>query len=97
MNARDVIALMSLYVAIYYFNARRLVFMIREFDEEYFQGLDFVGRVGMRNSLAIGKILFDSSLPKPNYPPGFKFQLKFTRFMLFSAPAVAVVMSLLAG
>ncbi|TFW29167.1 hypothetical protein [Massilia horti] len=97
MNARDVITLMAIYVAIYYFNARRLLFWIREFDKEYFQSLGFVGGVGMRNSVAIGKILFDRSLPKPDYPPGFKFRLKFTRFILFFSPGVAVVMIFLAA
>lgn len=92
MNARDVITLMAIYVAIYYFNARRLLFWIREFDKDYFQSLGFVGGVGMRNSVAIGKILFDSSLPKPDYPPGFKFRLKLTRLMLFLSPAVAIAM-----
>jgi hypothetical protein len=97
MNARDAIALMAIYVAIYYFNARRLLFWIGEFDKEYSQSLGFVGGVGVRNSIAIGKILFDKSLPKPDYPTAFKFRLKFTRFMLFLSPGVAIIMIFLAA
>jgi hypothetical protein len=97
MNAREMITLMAIYVAIYYFNARRLLFWIREFDKEYFKSLGFVGGVGMRNSVAIGKILFDKSLPKPDYPSGFKFRLKLTRLMLFLSPGVAIVMIFLAA
>lgn len=97
LNARDVITLMVFYVAIYYFNARRLLFWIRDFDKEYFQGLGFVGGVGMRNSIAFGKILFDRNLPKLNHPPGFKFRLKLTRIMLFASPMVAIAMTFLAA
>lgn len=95
MDARDVIAVMASYVAIYYLNARHLLFRIREFDEEYYQSLGSVGGVGIRNSVAIGKILFDRRLPKPEYPSSFKFWLKFTRYMLFLSPGVALGMILL--
>jgi hypothetical protein len=97
MNARDVITLMAIYVAIYYFIARRLLSWIGEFDKEYSQGLGLVGGVSVRNSIAIGKILFDKSLPKPYYPPKFKFLLKFTRFMLFLSPGIAIIMIFLAA
>ena len=92
MNARDVITLMAVYAAIYYFSARRLLFWIEKFDKDYFQSLGFVGGVGMRNSVAIGKILFDRLLPKPDYPPEFKLLLRITRLMLFLSPGVAIIM-----
>lgn len=94
MDARDLITLMVAYIAIYYFNARRLLAWIVEFDKEYCRKLGLVGGVGMRNSIAIGKILFDADLPKPNYPSGFKFRLKFTRIMLAISPIVAILMIL---
>jgi len=97
MHARDVITLMVIYVAIYYFNARRVLSSIAEFDKEYAKSLGFKGGIGMRNSIAIGKILFDSSLPKPGYPTGLRFRLKFTRLMLFLSPGAAIIMGFFAA
>jgi hypothetical protein len=97
MDARDLISFMLGYVAIYYFNARSLLAWLAKFDEEYCEKLGLVGGVGMRNPVAIGKILFDKNLPKPTHPGGFKFRLKLTRIMLAISPVVVIAMIFLLG
>lgn len=95
MKARDVISLMAIYIAIYYFNARSLLSWIRDSDKEYSERLGLTGGIGLRNSIEIVKILFDRNLPKPNYPDEIKFRLKFTRLMLFLSPVITICIALL--
>jgi len=97
MDAREVITLFVIYVAIYYFNAKRLLSWIRDFDKEYSESLSFTNGFGMKDSMAVGKILFDNKLPKPNYPDQVKFRFKLTRLMLFLSPVFVLVTVALNG
>ncbi len=97
MNARDVISLLVVYVAVYYFNARRLLAQLERIDPEYWRGLGSNGGFGMSNSLAIGKLLFDSDLPKKAYPDDFKSRLKLVRVMLLLGPVIAVALALVSS
>lgn len=86
MNERDIFAVMAAYVGIYYFNAKGLLSWIKVIDTEYYKSLGNIEKMGVRNSFAVGKFLLDSSLPKSDYPSGFKFRLKLSRLMLLFFP-----------
>ncbi|WMW79616.1 hypothetical protein RF679_13270 [Undibacterium cyanobacteriorum] len=97
MDAREVITLIAIYIAIYYFNAKRLLSWIRDFDKEYSESLGFTSGFGMSDSMAVGKILFDKNLPKATYPNQVKFRFKLTRLMLFLSPVFVLVTVALNG
>ncbi|MBH9554392.1 hypothetical protein [Inhella gelatinilytica] len=90
MEARDWISLAALYVAIYYTVARIAMKRLRTIDHDYFAKLGAKSDVGMSNSIAIGKMLFDSELPKQSYPAGVSRMIVAARYMLFFSPVVLI-------
>ena len=90
MDAKYVIAIGAAYAGIYYLSARRLVFQLKDIDQEYFKYLGADGGVGPSNSNAVGKLIFDSKAPRDFWPKSFKMRLAAVRIMLALSPIVLI-------
>jgi hypothetical protein len=88
MEARDWISLAALYVGVYYVVARGALRKLQAIDPVYSSKLGAKPGVGISNSLAVGKMLFDLELPKRSYPVGVSRMIVVARYMLFLSPLV---------
>ena len=95
MDVKLVITLMVVYVWVYYFLARRVLTDIRKVDPDYFEYSGARGGIGMENSLAVGRMIFDGGMPKNFYPSVIKAKLMIVRVMLGAAPVVFVALLLM--
>ncbi|MFC6349678.1 MULTISPECIES: hypothetical protein [Stenotrophomonas] len=91
MDAKVVIAIGAAYAGIYYLAARRLLFELKDADQEYFKYLGAKGGVGQSNSSAVIAMILDSSVPKEFWPKSFKRRLITVRTMLALSPFVLAV------
>ena len=57
-------------------------------DPDYYSQLGAKPGIGMKNSLAVGRMLFDRELPKHSYPIGVCRMITVARNMLFFSPFV---------
>lgn len=92
MDIKLVLMFMVVYVWIYYSLARKILADIRRVDPEYFEYSGAQGGIGAGNSLAIGRMIFDSGMPKGFYPRMIKVKLMIVRVMLGGAPLVFVAL-----
>lgn len=95
MDAKSLISAGAVYVAIYYWLARRLVSQLSTFDPEYFKHLGARGGVGPSNSFAMLGLLFDGEVPKNFWPAQFKLRLAIVRGMLVVYPCVLIALFML--
>ena len=89
-----------LYVWIYYAFARSAMRQLIVVDPNYYAYLGARPGLGMSNSLAIGRMLLDSGVPKPFYPQGVARKIVLARYMLYLGPIIiiaAAAISLRAG
>lgn len=85
------------YAVIYNLLAESLWYSMKKHDPGYFRETDTKENIGLKQSLIVMRIIFDRSLPKPQYDSGFKMRIKLTRLMLLSAPIVVAIVSVLAA
>ncbi|WP_155760433.1 hypothetical protein [Stenotrophomonas maltophilia] len=64
MEAKVIIAIGAAYAGIYYLAARRLLFQLRDIDQDYFKYLGARGGVGSSNSSAVIALVLDGDAPK---------------------------------
>ncbi len=95
MDVKLVLVFMVMYVWVYYFLARRVLADIRKVDPDYFEYSGVRGGIGMENSLAVGRMIFDGGMPKDFYPIVIKVKLMIVRVMLGAAPLVFVALLLM--
>lgn len=95
MDVKLVIMFMVVYVWVYYFLARRVLADIRKVDPDYFEYSGARGGIGMENSLAVGRLIFDVGMPKDFYPGVIKVRLMIVRVMLGATPVVFVALLLM--
>ncbi len=88
MEPRDWIALAALYVAVYYAVARMAMCKLKSVDPDCYSQLAAKPGVGIRNSFAIGRMLFNRGLPKRSYPASVSGMIMVARYMLFLSPVV---------
>jgi hypothetical protein len=88
MEPRDWTALAALYVAVYYAVARMAMRKLKSVDPDRYAELGAKPSVGMQNSFAIGRMLFDRELPKRSYPASVSGMITVARYMLFLSPVV---------
>lgn len=90
MDAKVVIAMGAAYAGIYYLTARRLLFDLKDIDQEYFSYLGARGGIGQSNSSAVIAMVLDSSVPKKFWPNSFKWRLAAVRLMLALSPFILI-------
>lgn len=95
MEINAIILIMVIYVWVYYFLARRVLVEIGRVDPAYLEYSGARSGVGMGNSLAVGRMIFDGGLPKSFYPGAIKVKLIVVRVMLAASPFVFIAMLLL--
>ena len=83
MAIKAAIAIAALFVGIYYALARNILSDLKRIDPDYYRWLGAKSGISGRNSLAIGEMLFDKSIPKNFYPVGIKRKLHAVRAMLY--------------
>jgi hypothetical protein len=80
-----------LYIWVYYAVARSAMRQLLAIDPDYHSYLGARPGLGMSNSLAIGRMLFDSGVPKPFYPKSVIRKIALARYMLYLGPIVLIV------
>lgn len=95
MEAKVIIAIGAAYAGIYYLAARRLLFQLKDIDQDYFKYLGARGGVGSSNSSAVIALVLDGDAPKEFWPANFKRQLFVVRAMLALSPIVLIAIFLL--
>ena len=90
LAARDFIAIMALYVFVYYGLARSAMRQLRTVDPDYYVKIGGTHGLGMGSSWAVGKMLFDQQLPKQSYPAGISRKIIGARRMLMGVPFAAL-------
>lgn len=88
MESKHWIALLALYVWIYYAIARSAMRKLQTIDPDYYSQLGAKPGIGMNNSIAVGRMLFDRELPKQSYPISVCRMITVARNMLFLSPFV---------
>lgn len=63
---------------------------LRFIDPDYYSQLGAKPGIGMSNSLAVGRMLFDLELPKQSYPICVSRMITVARYMLLLSPFVVV-------
>ena len=94
---KHAIAILAAYNFVYYFSARYVVRSLALVDPSYHAGLGARPGVSGRNSLAIGRVLFDPDLPKADYPAKVRRALYLARAMLVLFPVACIVLFVLLG
>jgi hypothetical protein len=90
MEPRDWISLAALYVGVYYAVARWAMKGLQAVDPDYYAKLGARPGVGMSNSFAVGRMLFDRELPKQSHPASVSRMIMVARYMLFLSPLALV-------
>ncbi len=88
MESRHWITLLALYVWVYYAVARSVMRKLQTIDPDYYYQLGTKPGIGMNNSIAVGRMLFDRELPKQSYPISVCRMITLARNMLFLSPFV---------
>ena len=92
---KTTILVTAAYVCIYYLIARSALLEIKSVDPGHFDYSGARSGASMKNSLAVGRIIFDSGLPKSFYPSKIKVKLILARIILATAPLVFLTSLLL--
>ena len=79
-----------LYIWAYYAVARSAMRQLLAADPDYYSYLGAKPGIGMSNSLAVGRMLFDSRIPKPFYPRSVTRKIALARCMLYLGPIVLI-------
>lgn len=86
LEARDFIAMLALYIAIYYWLARSAFSQLRVIDPDRYSKLGGRQGIGMTNSMGVLRMLLDQELPKQSYPVGVGRKINGARRMLMALP-----------
>lgn len=84
-----------LHALVYHGIAHSALYDLRKVDPDYHRQLGAGRALGMLNSIAAARILFDAQIPKAFYPPRVRRKIAWARGLLYAIPAVIVVLACL--
>jgi len=84
-----------LYTLVYRSIAHSALHDLGKVDPDYHRQLGTGRALGMLNSIAAARMLFDAQIPKAFYPPRVRRKIAWARGLLYAIPAVVVVLACL--